>query len=823
MKVGYMWTDRDAQRFSAGYSKSRSGESQLVSPYGHVAHDVADGGKYRPGDLVPLDLEGVAMPGWRDRFTKALLRNNDSGQYFTWEEIPPDLLGATTLGELCRNLHAKRANAYPAFLYDRGELSGAIPKDPANPRLQEDAAYYLKMPQLLFDYWENTAARYAILGGGKFSYSMAPCDIPIDPTQKWRTLTARPKSISVFGTSSKANERTGQQSVVNDNDIDTLLAETYAVRQLAEQTIALVDQAETQLLERARVLTPFAALHVLFRCCGGQGAVTAPDGTQYHQVRNTASLVDCDAVVADIESVLLVAKDRMMHTPMADLTKDSNASALTDPKIKEAARKLMGTNDIAATVGANRSRLWEKLFSSVSSFKAACENVFGTALDRSEVASPRIQAAQFATVEALDIAVQAMLTQTASEADTDRVFKLLEVGRVEPASTRAQITGNSAIELMQAVVGYSTITGPKHPKLEHRALNLSMRLLQAAAFWGVPRAAKLAYEGKYGIDLSKHTSRILALMDRYGYKQMGELRAALELEDAGERARAVRHHQLKFQAHVLRSTQGSIGYRTLDSVFQVLATFTTIAKGFSAASSPEARFEVEVLDALAAGNTVAHWGFQAGSEYLQYVGKFAEYEARLAKMGETCNVVGALIGMLVGALDTMEGIDKALSVDPTKSEGGTAKAIAGGLKTVGSALLALGLSSGSPHCAAIGFAMVFAGEVTSEVSDLIKGNQHESWNGIQPVALGLLARAERAPFFSAIYVDVKADYEALREKIIKGEFPYAPSNPFIVESLRRMGFTEAQIGTVTNAPVSLDPKLMAGRYSTILVPPPKLA
>ncbi|NUO51581.1 MAG: hypothetical protein HOV80_22220, partial [Polyangiaceae bacterium] len=162
-------------------------------------------------------------------------------------------------------------------------------------------------------------------------------------------------------------------------------------------------------------------------------------------------------------------------------------------------------------------------------------------------------------------------------------------------------------------------------------------------------------------------------------------------------------------------------------------------------------------------------------------------------------------------------------VDANKSEGGTAKAIAGGLKTVGSALLALGIASGSPHCAAIGFAMVFAGEVTSEVADMIKGNQHTSWNGVQPVALGILARAEQAPFFAAIYGDIKADYESLRERITKGEFPHAPSNPFIIESLRRMGFTAAQIGTVTDAPVSFDAKLMEARATTLLVPPPELA
>ena len=81
MKVTYKWTPRDHQREAAGYSKSGSAESQLVTPYGHLPGNLPNAKSFEvAGTAAPVTIDldlAFGLPGWRERFFTILNKNTD--------------------------------------------------------------------------------------------------------------------------------------------------------------------------------------------------------------------------------------------------------------------------------------------------------------------------------------------------------------------------------------------------------------------------------------------------------------------------------------------------------------------------------------------------------------------------------------------------------------------------------------------------------------------------------------------------------------------------------------------------------------------------
>jgi len=811
-KVPYQWTARDAQREKAGFQKGVSAEAQLVTPYGHVPTNLPGAKELKSGDKQDIDLAlAYGLPGWRDRFKDAITKNKDATHVLVWEPIPDNLLGATTLGELCKNLRSKQGAAYPAYLYEDTELGKAPLAAGAKPGPDSDASYHLKMPQLMFDYWENTELRHKVIGTGGYAYDMDTRKIPIDPKMKWKALTLRPIPTKV---SVKLDPKVATQNVVADVDIEVLKGELQALGTLVSRTQELLLKSYDQMQQRASLITPFSALHVMFQCCAASSI--GPDQAS------------CQTALGYAERILKVVNKKMLETPMEELISDAKRPAVQ----AAAAQGIHGppltshSGDMAATVRANCDKMRGKLFGD-SSLKLACRNVFAGAIDQGVFDSPRIQNLLWATVVTITSSLDTIGSQPVSESEVDPLFEWLHAAPADVAKAGKDVKGASAVELMLSVVGFTTsnrVTAKDAVNFGGLAVSLqgppclSLALTSLAAAWKLPIAARAASPGG-GRSFAKmdalQTDTLKALEKYKQFSQIGELVAAVKASDL-EKVVKLREGLGKA---IAGSFEGSMRWKAFTSVLQIVAFVASCKKAgdsFMKASewgSPKNSL-AEIVDMTSMASKGAklllgHW-----ETVLTKTGDLHKSTLELVKgAGTVLSYTSCVLGMIKGACRISEGI----------KEGDEVKITLGKMEFMGCAVLMMGMLTGNPGVQAFGLALTAAaaiGTLTYEIS-----KEDRAKNKTNAVAKSFLQWAEGHPFFPTVRDDILADHEGLKKLLKDQEIPYAanqsdPRGDAIVESLRRAGFSLNQIQAIVDTPIVVfEPTYMTGGSSMLKVPP----
>ncbi|MBK6514936.1 MAG: hypothetical protein IPG04_12620 [Polyangiaceae bacterium] len=815
MKVTYKWTPRDHQREAAGYSKSGSAESQLVTPYGHLPGNLPNAKSFEvAGTAAPVTIDldlAFGLPGWRERFFTILNKNTDKSMTLSWEEIPAELLGPSTLGELCRALHKARPNAYPAYLYADSELSG----DPA-----KDKSFHLKMPQLLFDHWDNTVRRHKTITGGAFSYSMSAREIPVDKATQWRALTLKPKPVpaAVKVTSSGSGLA---QSIISSADIAALESEVANLRALATQAINLTTLCEREMFERAKVLAPFNALHVMFRCCGGSQSVTGEDGTVYRRT-GSGTARDCDAAVELLDKILEVAKEKMFEAPIQELA--GAAPVGLDPRVAEAMRKLQGySTDAAADLDALCDKLNAKLFDTDSCFKLALKKVFGAALSRGELDSPPVRGALANAVSAMSLALEALTNRPWETPGSDDLWAMLKGAEKGPAKTQSEMSDSSATELVLSLVSYSASHAPASASISLSIVgnlegppSLSVALTHLTALKAFPDVAKAMASG----DKSKLTalkSNLRSALAGYKFSKLDDLYKAIDAKDTKQ----LQKLREEFEQHVLGSTQTSIKWKAFTNVLQLVAVIPaleTASTSYAKLAEDEGDPVANVLDLASSTSTIGQFTLGVSETTLTLIGKWGTSSGpakAVMKAARAAGYIGAIIGFLQGAYDLVEGLDE-------MSRGGRPlRAISGGLTMLGNGMLIAGMMTANPQALALGMGLILAGQLVDMVDEILKAEEgSRGGTAINRIGRGVLRYAHSPRLFWAIYPHIKHDLSKLQELVNKGDFPYAAHSPLIIESLRRVGFDAAQISEIVGGAVTFDPNLMRGRPAHGLILPP---
>jgi hypothetical protein len=142
-------------------------QARMVTPYGFLPENLPGFEKYAAGDLVSINLDRSAVPLELWPFTKL-----PSG--VEWLDVDEaDVTGSATLGDLCDRLLAKgegQLKAKYGGLYDAFKK-----KDTSSANARRSLA------KAIFDHWDNTNYRYAVIGSGKFNWTDAydkPWDLP---------------------------------------------------------------------------------------------------------------------------------------------------------------------------------------------------------------------------------------------------------------------------------------------------------------------------------------------------------------------------------------------------------------------------------------------------------------------------------------------------------------------------------------------------------------------------------------------------------------------------------------------------------------------
>lgn len=818
-KVRYKWTPQDAAHERAGYSSAKNAEDQLVTPYGHVAGNIPDAKSFKSSKDEPPHLIDLAtaygLPGWRDRFAKAQLENTDPKQTLVWEEIPADLLGATTLGELCKTLHQKRPNVYPAYLYSESELGKA-----------GDKSYHLKMPQLLFDYWDNTELRYAVVTGGKYETDMSPTNIPIDPAQRWRTLALKPRPVEVAVKTSE--EKKGAcQTVVNDPRHAKLRAESAQVRAKAATVLDLIPKAHEQLTARARAIVPFTALHVLFRCCGGLASFTGPNGekvdprgTQTNQLLNNS-----DEVIDTLERIIDVAKEKMLRTPMSELISGAKQSSVPNPRIGEACAKLLGMkSDIASVVEDNCSWLRQKLFTG-SSYKTQIQELVEEAAKNGTLHEEPMRSLIADTVTATTLGLQALSEQMIDD-DGEEYWRILEATPNARASGLKDIKGDNAVELLASVVGFTTVTvasiatpgnalslvgnleGPPSLSVALLSIGLNRRFGE-----GVQTIA----------GLRELESRMVGQLAKFDFPQWPEFKLALQSNDPVELEKL----RKSFGEHVCGSFQTSLRWKAFTNLLQAAGTVCAALKAYDTWTTPAASTQLKVIDYGNAG--ISFVSVCCGS-IETWLSRNTPLSARasgiLKAMGTYLGYAQCLVGVLQGAMDMAEGVCR---FQEGQTLTGTLKFTSGALTCAGSFVMLQGINTGNPQCMAIGLGMTLAGTLVGVAHDIVSADMEQAkkennpnWSEVNSLALKVLASVRDADFFWTFYNAISADWKLLQGQIQNGTFGNVPNTPFHIDSLRRVGFNEKEIGATVGATVVFDAKMMERKAGAPLIMPPPL-
>lgn len=819
-KVKYKWTPEDAAHERAGYSSAQNAEDQLVTPYGHVAGNIPNaksfkGSKDEPPHVIDL-ATAYGLPGWRDRFAKAQLENTDPRQTLVWEEIPADLLGATTLGQLCKTLHEKRPNVYPAYLYSDSELGKA-----------GDKSYHLKMPQLLFDYWDNTELRYAVVTGGKYETDMSPTAIPIDPAQRWRTLALKPRPVDVAAKTAVENTAPCQQSVVNDPRHAKLRAESAQVRSKAATVLNLIPKAHEQLTARARAIVPFTALHVLFRCCGGLASFIGPDGnkvdprgTQDNQLLNTS-----DAVIDTLERIIDVAKHKMLQTPMSELIAGAKKSAVPDKRIEEASTKLLGLKtDIAGEVDNNCAWLRQKLLNN-SSYKKQLQELVDEAIKNKLLHEEPMRSLIADTVEATTLGLEALAEQMIED-DGEGYWRILEATRKQRATAPEHIKGDNAVELLASVAGFTTTAIAK-------IATPSNALSVVGNLEGPPSITvallSIALNRKFGegittiAGLRELESRMIGQLAKFDFPEWPKFEQALKNNNHAE----LQKLRKAFGDHVCGSFQTSLRWKAFTNLLQIAGTVSALIKANDTRNSDSATIDVKVIDYTNAGIGVVSSFCGAIETWFSRNGPLsARGASRLKAIGNCLGYAQCVVGVVQGAMDMAEGICR---VQEGQTLTGSLKFASGALTCAGSLVMLQGISTANPQCMAIGLSMTLAGTLVGVAHDIVssdiekaKKENNPQWSEVNSLALKVLATVQAADFFWTFYDEIRTDWKLLHDQIRQGAFGNVHNNPFHVDSLRRVGFNEKQIGSVVGATVVFDPNMMAKRAAAPLIMPPPL-
>jgi len=192
------------------------------------------------------------------------------GHGFGWEAVPPGVEDAETLAELCDKLWATRNPKYVEGYYNRARMS---------------AADRNKTAMLIFDYWENTEYRYAVITGGGFDWNLVNPDKTPDIMWSLRAkamskekgepagLVRRVRFVPVrLPETSVISAKPGSESikvVAPDPVLALLDMDVAEIRSLTNRIADLFEKSKKDLEDRTRFAHGYTALRVLLEQCAG--------------------------------------------------------------------------------------------------------------------------------------------------------------------------------------------------------------------------------------------------------------------------------------------------------------------------------------------------------------------------------------------------------------------------------------------------------------------------------------------------------------------------------------------------------------------------
>lgn len=752
--VTYKWTKRD-QLVAQGDVKA----GKYVTPYRIWPQCVDDARARADGAMVPLALAKSGEPWAVNRFFPG-------DKSFSWEKIPSSIPTSGTIADVCAALFAHNPHKYVAAYYDFSKMSESA---------RNNAAL------LLFDHWENTEYRFAVVSSSGFSWSLLKKDAPLLPAEKdgkrlLYALTKRPVIIPVSAAPGKQVVRPA------DPGLELISADIYAISSRAKRIKQLLVQSEEVMKRRVLMAADITALKSLF-----QASATSKSG----------STVEASILAAKAAALEPLIKEAMLKKPIAELLpKDKNG--LLTGELEKAIREQFGyCEDIGAEVRKLSDELRDMLLHD-KSVADRCASWGRYALANNLQTTPAFVSKCNRLVAATTAALDMLAETQSGRALSDRLWKIIEARPARPARTGGDIgvgldTGLGAIF---SIVGSGSRSASTFVGNLAGPPSLSIAAIQAAAAAAFVEVAGQAAKGDPS-GLNRMIEKIFDALE-------GTIDPDIDLYKKLRAARAARDEAALFDLrHEVANAVGgkhqtSLGWRSGLTLLQVLhlamaiVPFIQKIRAHSKDSTVKGPSLYDYLDVASQGAPTL-----AGvtETLLQAFDRLEDAKDAIKKLGLAVGRLSAILGLVSGFLDiyasNKAGDDRSFrQVTATTAILGNFFLLMGMLPFVASV----------PFLQYAGLALLAANILVTTAMQIKDSSAPVNPLGTNIVANAVVQSMTMNPFYDLLLKDpsMGARLKELAEGARRGTLPYAENTALVIDMLRHAGFTKKERAMIVN-------------------------
>lgn len=769
-KVDYVWTALDALNAQKDVAKPAVGD--MVSPYGVPPAKLPDGGKkYAAGDKIPLtlSLRNQGFPWRLDwRFPK--------DGTLEWVDVPKEVTGFTTVGQLCAALFKFSPNRFPAKFYD---LQGEGKKGNVNPGGWDTA------PNMIFDYWGNSQWRYEqSIREGKFSWDQDKASVEIPEGTKLKVLAVAPVKATVpagpgFITTMAPDELLKELG----KDVDLILRDLVRAQDLLEKSEAVMK-------ERMKFIHGVNALKATFWACSTDSLDPGAEFAAGHYAKASAC----------VKKAKKMAKELPMKEFLAP-PRGANATPI-EPWLEEHMRKMLGqTDDMAKELKALAQKLESKLTFDAF-FGARCAQF---AKDRLE--KKLVDDAVWQQMHDRLSTVMCMAFTMLSEIDDgdslgEKLFALHATMPKKPAASAAQLSTNTSnpAQVVLSMVG-NTVANLSELVIPTTFLlvgnlagppSLSIAIVQAAASSSLPKAAAQTSAAAGSGVMSALGEKVLAALDQHfdesddTRKLATKIRAAFKANDQD----ALFDLKKEYGETIAGGKQVSVKWKSGIAVLQIISAILSIRECFFS------KKEVKFVDYLGTGIATIQAGVATVETICTALGAWRSgttvYKA-ISGAGLWLGRLSSVLGIILGAIAFAQAAEKSDGVGM----------FVACTQIFGNFFMLMGLLTTSiPGLQLVGLVIMASGVVVQIVVAITSGEEFNP-NNANKVASQVFAFLSANPFYDLCCAhdpEFKAAMQELSEAASGKYLPYARNMITVHEQLEQHGFGREEIKLLVNTP-----------------------
>ena len=784
----YRWTPQD-------YNDAHSAKGSLT-PYALPRTAIPDAKTLKPGDYVDIPLAN-----YKSSLTVGRFSPSDD---LDWSTLPADAQDQGSLADLCASLKGKGAK-FPDRYYDISSMSLMDRHDYA---------------RLLFEHWDNTDYRYAVIQSGKFSWSFLQETqdtlklLPVKATYRDagnNEVQAKLKSILTTrvgaGASAGGPGPSSQAVVLPDATLDQIDPDIVEISWRARRIGTLLKLSATAIADRVTLARSVTALRTLIESCAGGS----------NQANRPASLIgdarDLDGYVGKALSTLK--------------TRELLEKGGLDPALEKAVRSALSfTDDMAAEIETHAIRLRMKLMDDTG-FAARGVKFLTDALNQKLVGTAGFNGKQQKLVDAVVEALGSLRETKTPDDFPDKLFEILKRVPDSPVLQASDVKQQTPLDVVVSIAHARPFvsTGIVAQILSASAGNLAgppsliIALHQSWAWFSLQKAIKSGDPKgmKTVVDRTVATLN-KALRPNQGLKD--QLAHATDIANKNGQAELVQMKQ-KLLDEYTATKQSSASVKSVMVCIQILALAMAFASLGDDVRDPNSSKVVVIGDILGILGELTSLGVsvmdasieilktEAGQKVLSAVAMKLPWtkvvQATLAgdQLVEQLAIVGVQIGGVAAFFGAIGGLIQIATATTNLGR------IAGGMAVTGN--VAIMFAAGQwlagtpvPYVQAAGVFLV----VGSSLLMLGQLAADAQIPGPNRIAVALIERLRDNPYYLVLWGQQDQKFKTLMARLEAGctysmtdsssAFPRARNNEFVVKPLVAVGFLNEHISLIVD-------------------------